>query len=121
MTRYLVYPTQAEAQAAVDAIDARARVLFRAAGYAIDAQGAVIGKRDGADDPSGVTTTWDISRQRADGAWIVAHPEARAANDAEVRPGVTRADYVMQDLGSPVIEADPHDGTWFPSPAVLHP
>lgn len=96
--RYLVFDTQFAAQGAVDQIDVKGRAVYASAGYTIDTEGNVVGQCDGVDNPEGVTTTWDIPRQRQDGKWLVTHPENFAMADYEVSPGVAVKDYVMAGI-----------------------
>lgn len=109
--RYLVYDSQAKAMAAVDAIDARARIAYHAYGYDVDASGAIVGKRSGCDDQTGVTITWDVPRAISGDRWVIAHPESHGDAAIEVSSGVTLADYVLQDCGEVTI-SDPQPDWW---------
>jgi hypothetical protein len=113
--RYYVFSTQAEAQAAVDAINARARTIYAANGYTVAADGSIIGKDgDGVDQPdSARTVTFSVPTQRLDGKWIVQHIEQSQQPNFVIDPatGVTVGVWCTQDLISPTIETD--DGMWF--------
>lgn len=112
MTRHLVFLSQVEAQAAVELIDERGRACFAAAGYTITPDGAIVGKRDGVDDPTGVTSTWDVPRQRLDGRWVVTHPEEHPMQDYVLPSGDTVLAYVMAEpLDAATIE-DEAPGWW---------
>jgi len=110
--RYLVFDTHAAAQAAVDLIDSRGRQVYASAGYTIDASGDIVGKRDGVDDPAGVTSTWGIPRQRLDGKWVVVHIENHPMADYEVSPGVVVKDFALAGITAP---AEEHSDSWWPS------
>lgn len=114
--RYYVFDTQAAAQSAIDSIDARARTIYQAQGYAVDENGAVIGHRafDGVPMPDACrTTTFDIPLQRLDGKWIARHIENSAAPDFVVDPatGLTVGEFCTQGL---TLRVETDDGTWFP-------
>lgn len=113
--RYFVFDTQAAAQAAVDLIDERGRQIYANAGYTINESGDVVGKCNGVDNPQGVTTTWDVPRQRMDGKWVFAHPEAGAMAGYEVAPGVFVRDYVVAGINDPIETGSPD---WWPDPAL---
>ncbi|MBT9370263.1 hypothetical protein [Rhizobium sp. CSW-27] len=108
--RYLVFPDLASAAAAVALIDDRGRDCYEEAGYTIRADGAVIGRRDGVDDPAGVTVTWDVPRQILDGRWIVSHPENHPMAEYVLKDGRRVLDAVMVDITAPAAEAN--EGWW---------
>jgi len=110
--RYLVYDTEQAAQTDVVNIDTVARAVFAAQGYSIREDGAVIGKRDGEDDPAGVTTTWDVPRQRMDGKWVVAHPEGHPSAAFQT-PSGTVLELVMAGITAPAETGAPE---WWPLP-----
>ena len=126
VARFYVFPTQAEAQACVDRIDARARVVYRMQGYTIDAAtGDIVGKRasDGVAMPDAARTeTWDVPRQRLDGKWIVAHceavPGATFVLKATAIPPLTVLAFVSQDIAATVTVEVAKTG-WWPMPPVL--
>lgn len=109
--RFLVYDTAPPAEAAVATINDRARVVFAAQGYTVREDGAVVGKAAGRDDPEGLTTTWDIPRQRQDGKWVVAHPEAHPSAGFMVSPTTTLVEYLTAGLGGAVEDESP---AWWP-------
>lgn len=112
MPRYLVYDTETDADTACTLIDNRGRPLYAAAGYEIREDGAVIGKDgEGDSDPRGVLEHWAVPRRRADGKWVVAHPEANPMRDYVVGPGLTVLDVIMAGLVAPVEEWAPE---WWP-------
>jgi hypothetical protein len=119
MARYLVFPTEGAALDAEAKVSARARVIYRAQGYGVDAQGAIIGKDalTGELEPDAQRTVrYAVPRQRLDGQWVIPHPEGQAAADFVINAqGVTVKEYVMQDLAGAVIEA--FSAAWFPAPA----
>lgn len=114
--RALVFDSEGEARVAEDSISVRARELFSARGYQIDEQGCVIGKNaaTGEDMPDQQRTErWAVPQQRADGKWIVPHPEQHTSADVVIDPnGTTVVQYVMQDCAGAVIEDVATD--WFP-------
>lgn len=110
--RYLVFDTQAEAAAAVATIDERARQVFSSQGYTVRPDGAVLGKAGGRDDPDAPTLTWDVPRERADGRWVIAHPEAHPSALFVVAPGVTLAAHLTHGIVAPV---EVETGDWWPS------
>lgn len=122
MARFYVFDDQAAAQACVDGIDARARTIYAAQGYAVDGDGNIIGKRvsDGADAPTAARTeTWDLPRRRLDGKWVVRHCETVPGAEFVINPGgspeVTVAAFVAQDIDAATaveVEAD----SWWPAP-----
>ncbi|MDP4005069.1 hypothetical protein [Methylobacterium sp. NEAU K] len=125
MARCYVFPTQADAQACVDGINARARTVYAAQGYAVDSTGAITGKRasDGVLLPNAAKTlTWDMPRQRLDGNWVVRHCEAVPGNsfvvDATKTPPVTVADFVAQDIAA-TVAVEVEDASWWPAPPTL--
>lgn len=123
MARYYVFPDQASAGACVEAINARARVVYRMQGYRVDAStGDVIGQRlsDGAPMPDAARTqTWDVPRQRLDGKWVVRHCEAVPGATFVLRPTaippLTVADFVGQDVGASVL-VEVEGASWWPVP-----
>lgn len=126
MARYYVFQTQADAQACVDHINVRARIVYSAQGYQIDsASGAIIGKRpsDGIAMPDAARTeTWDTPRQRLDGKWVVRHcetvPGASFVLDATAVPPLTVAAFASQDIAATVaIETD--TPSWWPVPPAI--
>ena len=116
MARYLVYDDQAAAQDDLDIINARGRECYAAAGWTIRADGAVVGQRAGIDDPGGVTVTWDVVRQRADGKWVIAHPEGHPFADYDLGGGVTVLSYTMAGIAAP---AEEEAAEWWPAPAEI--
>ena len=117
-----VFATQAEAQACVDRINVRARSVYGAQGYQLDAGGAIIGKNaaTGASMPDATkTATWDIPRQRADGKWVVRHCEAVPGNtfvlDPTQVPPFTVAAFVAQDIAAGV-SVEVEDVSWWSTP-----
>lgn len=108
--RRFVYPTQGEAVAAVETINARARAVFAAQGYTVRPTGEVVGKAAGHDDPQGVTTTWDVPRQRLDGKWTIVHPEAHPSASFVVSPGVSLVDFLVAGLPGSI--EDEAEGWW---------
>ena len=123
MARYYVFETQAQAQACVERINARARVVYRLQGYQIDAStGDIIGQRasDNAPMPDAARTqTWDVPRQRLDGRWIVRHCEAVPGATFVLKPTaippLTVGDFVAQDLDAAVL-VQVEDPSWWPVP-----
>lgn len=115
MTRYLVFDSQADAQSACDSIDTQGRLVYHNAGYTVDDNGDIVGKRDGEDNPQVVTTTWDIPRQRLDGKWLVSHPETFVLAAYEVSSGVTVEQFVLQGITAPIEE---WQAAWWPYPSV---
>lgn len=122
MARFYVFPDQASAQACVDGIDARARQIYAAQGYQVDAAGTIIGKRasDGVDQPDAARTeTWDTPRQRQDGRWVVHHcetvPGSSFVLDATAIPPLTVAAYVAQDIGA-AVAVEVEAASWWPLP-----
>lgn len=126
MARYYVFGSQAEAQACVDRIDARARVVYRLQGYQVDdATGDIISQRvsDGVSMPDAARTkTWDIPRQRLDGKWVVRHCEAVPGATFVLKPlatpPLTVAAYVSQDIAA-TVTVEVEDAAWWPAPPVL--
>lgn len=121
MPRYYVFATQAQAEACVDRINARARTIYAAQGYAVDAvTGAVTGKRasDGALMPNAVkTSTWDVPRQRWDGKWVVRHAETCPGNAFVIDvAGTTVGQFVGQDAVTTTVETEAP--SWWPAPAT---
>ena len=119
MARYYVLETEADAAALVADIDARGRQLFASAGFTIREDGAIVGKRDGVDDPQGVTTTWAIPAQRKDGKWVVPHIEGQGSANTPLTQfnpaapeGVTVQMFVGQGITATVETASPD---WWPS------
>lgn len=109
MALHYVFDTQAAAQAAVDAIDGRARDLYARFGYTVDASGAVVGKRasDRADMPDAQRTiTFAAPVMGGDGKWRVPHVEQAPSADVVIdeTTGQRVQDYVGQDLGDAVVE-----------------
>lgn len=115
--RYLVFETEAEAWAAEGAISNRARELYATQGYAIDENGAVIGKNalTGELEPDAQRTVrYAIPHQRSDARWIIPHPEGQAAADFVLdAQGTTVQQHVMQDLGGVTIQD--YSAEWFSS------
>lgn len=112
MPRYLIFDDQFAAMDACDLIDERGRPLYAAAGYEIRADGAVIGKDgEGDSDPRGVLEHWAVPRQRADGKWVIAHPEQNPMRDYVVGPGLTVLDVIMAGLAAP---AEEWAAEWWP-------
>jgi hypothetical protein len=107
--RYFVLSSEHEAQAVVDMIDARGRECYIQAGYTVRDDGAIIAQADGQDDPVGVTSTWDVPRQRKDGKWVVAHIEAHPMASYVVEDK-TVLEYVLSGLDWPL--EDQSDGWW---------
>ncbi|SIR16456.1 hypothetical protein SAMN05880590_1139 [Rhizobium sp. RU35A] len=105
--RYLLFPDLASAAAAVALIDDRGRDCYEEAGYTIRADGAVIGKRAGQDDPAGVTLTWDVPRQIPDGRWIISHLENHPMAEHVLEDGQRVIDVVMAGITAPAVDADP--------------
>lgn len=125
MARYYVFATQAQAQDCIDRIDARARVVYAAQGYTIDADGSIVGKRasDGIAMPDAARTeTWDIPRQRLDGKWIVAHCEAVPGATFVLKPTavppLTVAAFVAQDIPA-TVTVEVENVSWWPSPPLM--
>lgn len=116
MARFYVFASQAEAQTAIDQIDTRARQIYAAQGYTVEADGSVVGKRasDGADMPTAARTeTWDVPLQRLDGKWVVHHVETCPGHDFVIdQNGTTVAQFVGQDVASQLIEI--YDLSWWP-------
>lgn len=112
--RFLIYDTATEAQSAVTTIDNRARAVFAAQGYTVREDGAVVGKSEGCDDPDGLTTTWDVPRQRLDGKWAVAHPEQHPSAAFQVAPGLPLASYLVTSIDTAVEDESP---AWWPPAA----
>lgn len=118
---YYVFQTQADAQAAVAAIDTRALALYQAAGF--ETQGAnVVGNNlaTGQPQPSAQrTTTWFVPIQTLLGTWVVLSPryQSLAQQPCPLNPALTILQYVIQDLIADTLATDPDDGTWFPLPA----
>lgn len=113
--RYYVFDSQAAAQSAIDSIDARARTIYAAQGYTVDADGSIIGVRGGVPDPAAAhTLTFAEPRQRLDGKWVVPHIETSPSPNYVIDPasGMTVGVFCVQDLVAPLIETD--DGSWFP-------
>jgi hypothetical protein len=96
--RYLVFDTQDAAKDAVELIDDKGRQCYRDYGFSIREDGAIIGTRDGEDDPSGVTMTWDVPRQGEDGHWLVTHPETQPMAGYAMPDGRMVLDIVMSGL-----------------------
>lgn len=106
MPRFLVFASQAEAQAAVDAIDESGRAIYAARGYAISEGGSIVCRRlsDGASVPeSQGIDTWDVPRQRLDGKWIISHPENHNSGSILIN-GVPASDVVMTGVTPDSIE-----------------
>jgi hypothetical protein len=124
VARFYVYDSQAEAQADVDGIDARARTIYAGQGYEIDAEGNIISKdgATGANAPGAPrTVTWDVPRQRLDGRWVIGHcegvPGASFVLDASRSPPLTVADFVGQGIAASV-SVETEIASWWPaSPA----
>lgn len=115
MSRFLVFPTQAEALDAEAKISNRARELYVAFGYGVDEHGAVIGKNaaSGELEPEAQRTQrFAVPAQRLDGAWVLPHPDSQPAADVAVNSqGTMVKEYVTQDVTGAAIE-EFSDG-WF--------
>lgn len=110
MMRFYVSDSQLSSQFIVDKIDARARELLNQRGL-INADGnqIAVNAATGLPDPNAqATDTWAVPNQRADGKWIVPHPESSRYTAEQVA-------YVTQDLGASIIEN--YDEAWFPIPS----
>lgn len=109
--RYFVFPTEEAAQGIIDLINERGRECYIQAGYNLREDGAIIGQVDGQDDPVGVTSTWDVPRQRLDGNWVVTHIEAHPMADYVIGQK-TVLEHVMDGVTVPVEE---HSDSWWPA------
>lgn len=124
--RYYVFASQAEAQACVERINARARAVYRLQGYQVATDtGAIIGQRvsDGLAMPEAARTlTWDVPRQRADGKWVVRHCEAVPGATFVVQPTaippLNVAACVSQDIAASVA-VEVEGAGWWPAPPVM--
>jgi len=101
--RYLVFDSEAEARATERVIFRRGAILAQSVGYHLDEAGAIVGERDGEPDPLGLTTVWDDPRLRADGKWVILHPEHHsAAENSDWLAFVMRGiDAVVDEGGAP--------------------
>lgn len=106
--RYLVYLTEAEAIQAEGIIFEFGKGLAKAQGHTVDADGIhAIGHNLDYSISAGVTTSWSDPRQRADGKWVIVHPENHAVSaDANL------LSQLMTLLGT--ISEEHSDGTWWP-------
>ena len=120
MARYYVFATQAQAQACVDGIDARAREVYAAKGFTQDeATGGYISRdTDGDNIPGAVTVTFAQPRQRMDGRWVVPHCEVAPYAAEPVSPTLTVAGYVAQGIAADT-SIETVDAAWWPPSPVL--
>lgn len=81
---YLVYDTEAAAQADSDLIFARGKAIFASQGYTTDGDG-IIGQSEGVSRPDAQkTTSWAVPIQRVtDDKWVIPHPNQHPAATPE--------------------------------------
>lgn len=114
--RYLIYNSEALAQAATTAIFNTAMQLYTAEGRAVDTDG-LVGTVNGVDAPDkSHTSRWDKPVQRLDGKWIISHPENHPAAEFILPNEATALSVIMAQLGA-VVEEERSDA-WFTVAAI---
>lgn len=120
--QYFVFDSRAQAQAAADAIYARAVELYTPLNR-LDEDKQLIGVNALTlvlNDDAQKTSVWAEPRYRLDGKWCLLHPAMLESNLRQLQnTSRTIAEYVTQDVIAPT-DVDPEDGSWFASALGHH-
>ena len=96
---HLIFETKEQADAALDAIAAQARNLYAAAGYTVNPDGSVKGRKPfGVVAGEGVTTRLANAHQTSSGSWAFQSPRVFYPE---------HADYLIATIVDPYVEARP--------------
>jgi hypothetical protein len=113
-TRWLVFNTQGQANAANTVFTNRMLQAYAKLGYTVQGNGVIGRNVSGSNKPQAQkTTNFAVPIRRLDGKWLIRHPETHPIANEVVEGVETWQQYILRDNPSTTIEEE--QSSWWPT------